>query len=133
MEDQAKIETPEPQPPAPDSRKIKIRRVVKMRQASGPDGRLLVDDKKQPVMERDPDAVLTALSYARAEKWDTATFDAGKDEFEVDAVLATAAIETGLFKQSPETKTKLKNLTAEDLNNGEVGKAKVVRNTPPKE
>lgn len=119
MEDQAKVETAvvEPQPsaetaeePNPDSRKIKIRRVVKKRQASGPDGRLLFEDEKKtkPVMEVDPDAILTALSYPKGDGVTTATFPADKDEFEVDAILATAAIDTGLFEQSPETKTKLK-------------------------
>lgn len=115
MEDQAKIETPELQPasesaeePKPDTRKIIIRRKVKERQKSGPDGRLLVDDKKKPIMERDPDSLLTALSYPKGDGVTTATFPADKDEFEVDAILATAAIDTGLFEQSPETKTKLK-------------------------
>lgn len=106
MEDKDKVQTEQPPAePTPDSRKIKIRR-VKERQASGPDGRFLLDDKQKPVME--PAEPLTALTYARADKWDTASFPADKDEFEVDAVLATAAIDTGLFEQAPETKTKLK-------------------------
>jgi len=108
MEDQNNLDQP-------DSRKIKIRRVIKERQKSGPDGRFLFEDEKKtkPLMERDPDFFLTMLTYPKGEGLDTWIADAGKDEFEVPALIAEAAIKTGYFEQSPETITKLKNTVKE--------------------
>jgi nucleoid-associated protein YgaU len=96
----------------PEKDTAKVRVIRKTRQMDE-----VVDGEPTGKKVLDPSSLVTAFSYIDPENpASTTTFiaDASKDEFSLTPEQATAAIETGGFEVSPESKSKTKKSNKDD-------------------